>query len=245
MQNDIHIAVVDDLPEDREHLQAALTHYAAKHGLRWNISCFSSGEDLLHRYTPGSFPLVFLDILMGGIDGIQTARQLRAADPDVLLVFVTTEAGYAVEGYEMDASGFLVKDDVQKEKRFARLMERLAPRLHIDAVLELTENGVPIQVSAGEILYAEVLDHSMVLHTSGGVHTLRMTMEELKPLLPKDGRFFECHRGVVINLDAVSVLQDKVVTMENGDTLPVSRRRKTELEQNYAAWNIARIRRGW
>lgn len=67
-------------------------------------------------------------------------------------------------------------------------------------------------------------------------------MEEFKPLLPQDGRFFECHRGIVINLDTVTSLGGQVVTMENGDTLPVSRRR-TELERAYAVRSIARVRR--
>ena len=69
-----------------------------------------------------------------------------------------------------------------------------------------------------------------------------MTVEELKPMLPKDGRFYECHRGIVINLDAVDTLEAQVVVMENGGRLPVSRRRRSSLEQAYAERSIARVR---
>lgn len=142
---------------------------------------------------------------MDGIDGLETARRLRALGSEALLVFVTTEAGYALEGYEVEAAGFLVK-------------------------------------GADEVLYAEVLNYRMRLLTRAGEFLLRMTVEELKPMLPKDGRFYECHRGIVINLDAVGTLEAQVVVMENGDRLPVSRRRRPSLEQAYAERSIARVR---
>lgn len=240
MSHMVEIAVVDDLSRDREQIASLISSYAHRRELTWKVSPFSSGEDFLSALTPGRFAIVFLDILMGGMDGMETARHLRAVDPNVLLVFVTTEAGYALEGYEVEAAGFLVKEEAQAGRRFQHLMERLERRLQQDEVLELA--GVCIR--AGEICYAEVQDHNMALHTREGKElVLRMTMEELKPLLPQDGRFFECHRGIVVNLDAVGSLERQVVTMENGDTLPVSRRRRIQLEQAYAQRSIARLRR--
>ena len=141
----------------------------------------------------------------------------------------------------MEAAGFLLKEE--SESRFQRLMERLERRLRRDAVLDFSSAGSPLRLPAGEMLYAEVLDHDMALHTRDGVHVLRMSMEQLKPLLPQDGRFFECHRGIVLNLDAVAALSAQVVTIENGDTLPVSRRRRSELERSYAERCFARVRR--
>ncbi len=172
MQDTINIAAVDDLPEDLERLGAALETYAAQHELTIEASGFRSGEELLEAAASGGFDIVFLDIVMDGIDGLETARRLRALGSEALLVFVTTEAGYALEGYEVEAAGFLVK-------------------------------------GAGE---------------SG------------------QRRFYECHRGIVINLDAVGTLEAQVVVMENGDRLPVSRRRRPSLEQAYAERSIARVR---
>ena len=243
MPSTIWIAVVDDLPQDRESLAGTLAAHAAARQLSWQVVSYPSGEAFLDALTPGRFGAVFLDVLLDGIDGIETARRLRAADPDVPVIFVTTEAAYAVEGYEVEAAGFLLKGESQRSRRFLRLMERLERRLQPDAVVELTAAGTALVLPAGDVLYAEVLDHVLRVHTGSGSHALRMTMEELKPLLPEDGRFFECHRGIVINLDAVRSLGAQVVTMENGDTLPVSRRRRAGLEQAYAQRCIARVRR--
>ena len=243
MQNNITLAVVDDLPADREVISSMLTGYAAQRGLRWSVDCFASGEAFLERLWQKQYDAVFLDVLMDGMNGIEIARQLRELSPDTLVVFVTTEADYAVEGYEVEAVGFLLKDERQQQKRFDRLMNRLEPRLRRETLLTFESAGGVIALTAGEILYAEVTGHSMNLHTRDRVHILRMTMEELKPILAEDGRFCECHRGIVINLDAVERLSGQVVTMENGDTLPVSRRQRATLEQAYAARNIYRIRR--
>lgn len=171
---------------------------------------------------------------------METAARLRAFDTDALLVFVTTEDDYAVDAYELDAVAFLVKPPVRK--KFDRMMARLEKKLEKDAVLELTENNAVFELPAGAVLYAEVIDHDLALHTKDGVYSLRMTMEELKPLLPSDGRFFECHRGVILNLDRVKSLEKQVAVMANGDRLPVSRRKKKELVDAYVARNFARVR---
>ena len=190
------------------------------------------------------YAVVFLDILMNGLNGLETARQLRKTSPEVLLVFVTTEADYAIEGYEVEAAGFLIKETAYQKSRLIRLMNRLQQRLQQDEILDFSDHNVSIQLVIKEILYIEVLDHQMVFHIKkGDTYSLRMTMEEIKARLPQDGRFFECHRGILINLDAVSALKGQVVLMENSDTLPVSRRRRSELEKAYAARNIARVRR--
>lgn len=236
----LEIAVVDDLDRDRERLVGLLRSYAGRRGFSWQVTGFSSGEAILAGLEPGRFSMVFLDVVMDGLDGIETARRLRAADPEVLLVFVTTEASYALEGYEVEAAGFLVKEETQAGRRFQRLMERLERRLQQDALLELGE----FCLAVGDVAWAEVRDHNMVFRLRDGRElALRMTMEELKELLPRDGRFFECHRGVLVNLDEVDTLDGQVITMAGGQLLPVSRRRRAELERAYAARSIAKLRR--
>ena len=87
-----------------------------------------------------------------------------------------------------------------------RLVDRLLRRLRLEEYIDLSATAASVRVPADEVLYAEVLNHRMRLLTRAGEFLLRMTVEELKPMLPKDGRFYECHRGIVINLDAVGTL---------------------------------------
>lgn len=237
----LELAVVDDLSRDRARLTALLTAYAQKQGLSWQITGFSSGEAFLAALTPGRFAVIFLDIIMGGMDGLETARRLRERDPDVPLVFVTTERGYALQGYEWDAAGFLVKEDAHMEQSFLRLMNRLQRRQLPPLRLELA--GGSISLPLQDLCYAEVRDHTLVLHTRDRqIPGVRMTLEELRLSLPPDDRFVECHRGILVNLDAITHLDGPVITLSSGEILPVSRRRRASLEQAYAARHIARLR---
>ena len=84
----LRFAIAEDVPADRELLEGCLTRYLAEHGLEGRIHSFSSGEELLEDYPSGA-DAVFLDIEMAGMNGMETARQLRRLDRDVPLRFVT------------------------------------------------------------------------------------------------------------------------------------------------------------
>lgn len=240
MAHIIQIAVVDNQAHDREQISALLGAYAASRRHTWQVRCFASGQAFLDTLTPGRYGMVFLDILM---DGMETARRFRATDPNTLLVLITTEASYAVEGYEVEAAGFLVKESGTLKQHFDALMARLEHKIQEDIVLELPGSLSGIPVPAGALLYAEVLNHVMKLCLKSGSYMVRMSLKELVSLLPQDGRFFECHRGIVVNLDAVVSLDSQVVTLSDGSTLPVSRRRRAELERAFATRSISKIRR--
>ena len=156
MEDAVRIAVVDDVQGEQEKLCNLLLGYAARKGCRWEINRFSSGEAFLadtereHRYN-----LVFLDILMNGIDGLETAKRLRKKDPQALIVFVTTEADYAVEGYEVEAAGFLVKGGEHSRERLERLMIRLERKLQHDAMFDLSAYHPAVKFPVGTLLYAE------------------------------------------------------------------------------------------
>ncbi len=238
--NRLRVAIVDDVRAECERLRDRLSAYAGARGLAWELRCFSGGREFLAAAEREQFSLVFLDIVMEDMDGLETARRLRLADGDVPVVFVTSEAGYAVEGYEVEAAGFLVKGDDAAQERFERLMRRLEARLREEPALDLAARGKAVHVPVGEIVCAEILDHQMRIVTRRGAFQLRMAMGELRPLL--DGRFFECHRGVAVNLDHVRSLGGAVVTMDNGAVLPVSRRRRSALEAAWAARRFDRLR---
>lgn len=238
----MEVAIVDDLQSDINQLSSMLSEYGRQKGQEYTVTEFLSGEAFLDAAKPGEFSVVFLDILMGGMDGLETARRFRETDPSALLVFVTTEAGYAVDGYDVDAAAFLIKPP--SPQRFAHVMNRLERRLVTDVMIPFKTYTAACEIPAGTILYAEIRDHSLRLHTDGPDYSPYLTMQELRALLPEDGRFLECHRGILINLDRVRRIEDTAVVMENGDSLPVSRRKRQELVDAYAARQFARIR-GW
>lgn len=230
----INIAIIDDIAKDAEYLKKLLYLYASEHSLSIDICLFTSGTDFLKSYTPGMYSLLFLDIVMKELDGIETARQVRAVDSDVLIVFTTAEPSYAIEGYEVDASAFLVKSPELDAQKLFHFMKKIEPKLKCNIFLDFSDSSINLHLSADALCYVDVTDHKLSLHTREKTYTLRMSIEKLKSILPKDDRFFECYRGIIINLDWISSIQKQTVVMKTGAVLPVSRRKYQALANIYS-----------
>ena len=99
------IAIVEDQEETRESLNRFVRQYAQEQGLQVEISLITDGAEIAEHYTPG-FDIIFMDVEMPRLDGFGAAEAIRAVDTDVVLVFVTNMAQYAIRGYEVDALDF-------------------------------------------------------------------------------------------------------------------------------------------
>ena len=104
----IRIAIVEDAAFDRQVLRDCLREYGQETGTELQITEFTGGTAFLEQYQE-DLDLIFMDIMMDGLDGLTTARKLRRRDDKVLLVFVTSMLQYAVQGYSVDAMDFIVK----------------------------------------------------------------------------------------------------------------------------------------
>ena len=94
------IAIVEDQEETRESLNRFVRQYAQEQGLQVEISLITDGAEIAEHYTPG-FDIIFMDVEMPRLDGFGAAEAIRAVDADVVLVFVTNMAQYAIRGYEV------------------------------------------------------------------------------------------------------------------------------------------------
>ena len=102
------IAIVEDDAECREQLREYVEHYGQENREELEVLCFSDGAELVEGYRP-VYDLLLLDIEMPNLDGMTAARRIRQVDSDVLIVFITNMAKYAISGYEVEAPGFMLK----------------------------------------------------------------------------------------------------------------------------------------
>ncbi len=232
------IAIVEDKPENQESLSDLLKEDARGRGWTYTVETYTSGEAFLEA--AGDFDIVFFDVLMDGIDGLETARRFHDKGRSALVVFVTVEAEFALDGYEVDAVAFLVKPvDANKFRRtMDRLEQKLIAREHKSWVVLSPGNKIP----ADAVMYAIIEDHYLKVFVDGEMLSPNLSMEELLTRLTDDGRFIECSRGVLVNLDYVSKVAANTLTMYDGTSLPVSRRRRQALMGAIATrkFNIAR-----
>ena len=121
------VAIVEDEVQSQEILKRCLDKYARAHNIIMESVVFKSGLDLVSEYA-ADYDVIFMDIMMSFMDGIETAKVLRKLDERVPLIFVTNMPKFAIKGYEVDALGFLIKPVSYAD--FAQKMDKVVTRLN-------------------------------------------------------------------------------------------------------------------
>ena len=229
----IRIAIVEDAAFDRQVLRDCLREYGQETGTELQITEFTGGTAFLEQYQE-DLDLIFMDIMMDGLDGLTTARKLRRRDDKVLLVFVTSMLQYAVQGYSVDAMDFIVKPVTYTGLKLC--MDRVVRRLNETAPVRLrfTNREGTHSVDAAEICYIESLEHKIVVHTVQGEIQSDMSLaaaEKMVKALP----FFRCHVSYLVNLRYVDRVSGNDVWV-NGDRLAISRYRRKGFLEAWSAW---------
>ena len=114
-------AIVEDSKPDAERLKQLLKKAFENENI--SCSCFASGDEFLRAGWREGYQVVFLDICMEGTNGIETAQRLRAADPDLLIVFVTSSPEYVWDAFPVHPFDYLLKP--YKEEKFEQLAGEL------------------------------------------------------------------------------------------------------------------------
>lgn len=215
-------AIVEDMAENTEILQNYLQRYGEETGTPMQITSFQNGMDFITDYHP-VWDLILLDIEMPLMNGMETARKIRQLDPDVLIIFITCMAQYAIEGYSVRALDYILKPVhyYSFSSKLDQVREILASRQK-KKILINTRNG-QIRLSLEHLLYVEVQDHTLCYHTqqeplyATGNQSLSRLAEELS-----DCGFARCHQAFLVNLQYV-VRYDKNTVCLSSATLPMSR----------------------
>ena len=220
----MHIAVVEDDQESRQQLEEYIHQYGQEHGMTFDVDLFAGGDQIVAQDT-SRFDIILLDIEMPGMNGMEAATKLRARDSDVVLVFVTNMAQYAIHGYEVGALDFVLKpiSYYTFRVRFERAIHRALQR-EGGQVLLTCPDGV-VRLNTRDIYYVEVQNRQLHYHTLQGEYLLRGTMQQAEQELGRH-HFVRCSHWCLVNLRHVTeVHRDTVVVA--GQELAISRRNYT------------------
>ncbi len=221
----IRIAICDDEKHMSDHIRAMASDFFRKKNREIQLRTFSSGEELLSY--DGQIDILFLDIQMKGMDGIETARKLRDSKFRGFLIFITVLKEMVFQSFEVQAYDYLVKP--VEEKQFEKTMERLYTSMQ-----NASEDSLLVQkgyegriIREEEIVFCEVIDRKIYLNlTSGEVVDYYERIENLETKL--GSHFFRCHRSYLINLKHLKGYKNGTACMDNGKEVPVSRLRSRE-----------------
>lgn len=234
------IAICDDLQSERARLVPMLEEYLAAKGLTASLSEFESGETLLAAFVPGAFSLVFLDIYMDGMTGMETAKRLKDIDSDCAIIFTTTSREHGADAFDVEAFHYLVKP-YDKEKLYTVLDKWYALLCEVKT-LSLKCGRVMRKVFIRDILYVEVLGRSSSVHTAAEVFETSTPLSAIEAMLPAD-EFCRPIRYCLASLRHIRSIGEECVTMDNGARLTLSRRERERIKEQLASYRLRALRR--
>ena len=221
----IPIAIVEDRESERARIRDCLSHVEDAEGVQFDVHEFPNGLVFVGALDgPVPYDLVFMDIDMPGMNGMDTAKALRQADPAVLLIFVTNMAQFAISGYEVDALDFILKPI--NRYSFAIKMKRALSRIpqKTEDYISVRSEGETRSVRISSIRWIDVKGHYVVYHTADGDLTEYTTLKEACARVNRSA-FAWINRSCLVNMRCVSAVSRDTVTIGEA-RLDISRPQK-------------------
>lgn len=222
------IGICDDEETAFVLLKGMMEKILKEQNVKAEIVYFNSGEKLLAQ--ADKLAVIFLDIYMPGMDGIETGRRLKRVNPDCKVIMATGAEDLYKEGYKIGAYRFMTKP-FQKEE-----LQEVIESLIYDGILsgEITvyQNRTLYHISINDIYYVRSMNDAVELVCQEGVYRKRGTLDRMEELL--DGRFYRISRGNIVNMHKIAEYQDGIVTIYDTE-LKVAVRRKTKFEHAFSS----------
>ena len=217
-----NVAVCDDTEEERLWAAEYAGRFFDREGIEVRIETYASGRELLE--SDREYDLYLLDVLMPGMSGIDTAQALAEAKGHPVVVFITSSLESAVEGYRVEAAGFILKP-VEEESFWATMERVVRRRLGVKkAVLPVVHNRVNVELPLERLAWFENRLHRVFVKLADGeILSVNQKLSELQLVLEPHSQFLRCHQSYLVNLDYVDKLEDSCFYMKDGQMIPISR----------------------
>lgn len=217
--------ILEDEADAMAMMKSFLDRYSKESGQTFEVLAYDNAAKMLESYD-ATADIVFTDIQMAGIDGMSAAKKIRERDKEVLIIFVTNLAQYAIEGYEVKAFDFILKPI--RYTSFSMKLNRAIKDLQHkrnDVNLNInTKDGIR-RIAVSDIIYAEVRNHDTVLHTANGDIKMRITLSKLAKEL-EEHHFSLCNACYLVNLRYVNQIDiDNVILGNNRLRISQSKRK--------------------
>jgi len=227
----IQIAVVDDEKIIREQIRKL----AEKKRMESWVDTYSSGEEFL--IAKKDYDIIFLDIQMDGMNGIEVAKKIREGNAESVLIFITGIKEYVFEAFDVSAFHYLLKPI--EEKKFCEVLERAVAeaeklcRRGTEQLFIKTRNR-NIILNQSSILYIENRGKKVEIHTIEDVIEMYAAMRELEKQL--GAGFYRCHRGYLVNMAFITEYSSDNITLQNGESIFLAKERYSEFVKVYMCY---------
>ena len=223
----INICIVEDESDQADLLRNYIQTYGNKNNQQFNITHFSDGIDLVDEYR-AQFDIILLDIQMKHLDGMVAAEKIRKVDADVVIIFITSTVRYAVQGYAVDALGYVLKPVpyLQFEQLFDKAISRVMTKKE-KLYIRVSVDERQLKLDCDNIYYIESQRNNVCIHCADEDYITAGPLKKFEEMLSGHG-FSKCHNAYIVNLSYVEGVRKEEVLLTSGIFLPISRARKKE-----------------
>ena len=220
-----NVAIVEDEKPAADLLVSFLTKYADKYREEFNIHRFSDSISFLTNYRP-HYDIVFMDIELPDINGLEAAKKMREMDREVTLIFVTNLAQFAVHGYEVSAYDYIVKPVTYPNfvLKLQRALEYIKSKSGVKVYVPV-DDGV-VCLNSSEIRYVDIVQHRITYHTVLGDFLSHGTLKKVEAMFA-GAPFVRCNSCYLVNLAFVTAVRDYELYLGD-EILQISHPKKSE-----------------
>lgn len=241
---DLNIAVVDDLEIDCERIEECIGQYFFDRHKTVIVVRYYNAEDFLKAYHKGEYQIMFLDVIMGEMNGLELAKRLRNGDKDICIIFMSSTRDFVFESFSSAPEGYLCKPFIYAA--FAEVMDRTLNKLFAEKkYFKIRLTSGEIDVASEEIVAVLSNNHSVsVKMITGEILKSNMLFSNFQTILENEPNFLECNRGIIINMDYALQFRGDTIIMQDKTTYPVRRRGRKDISSKFTIYLARKLRQG-
>nr|WP_312216807.1 LytTR family DNA-binding domain-containing protein [Clostridioides sp.] len=227
----IKIAICEDEKETQLLIEDQLDNILKNINIEYEIQKYSSGEELLDSNLK-DIDILLLDIQMGQINGMDTARKIRELGNKMEIIFITSLIDYVQEGYEVRAYRYILKPIESKELKQHVITCIKEIETNKNKYIVIKNRSNTYKIYSNEIKYIEVQKKEMSIHTINKSFDVRYSLGKIEKDLNLDN-FVRCHKSFLVNLSYVENIKLNIAILESGEEIPISRYRYKDVKEKF------------
>lgn len=234
----LNIIVCDDDQEILDRYSRLIKELARKNQIMISLSQQHSGEQLFFQLeeNPNDVDIIYLDILMGEMNGIETAEKLRAAGCDAQIIFLTTSDEYVFDSFDVHPLHYLVKDrtsNAEFERIFIKACQSASKNEQECYII--TKGSYTKRIPYSKISYFEVQSRVVTCHSEEGEENFYYRLDDLEAELSDKG-FIRCHRAFIVNARFIAKIDKSEIVLSTGESIPLATRKYSEVKKTFSKY---------
>ncbi len=242
MEHTMTICYCEDESAQAKAFAIKIDQWAKNKNIEVHADLFESAEEYLFKAEQNAYDVIFLDISMRGQNGMELARQIREKEKDVILVFVTSDASYVFDGYEVGAYRYLMKP--VDEKKLWEILDyaRTQKEVEEENYILVKKDSQSVRVNLKDIIYIEAQKHyvNLCMENKESINIKTAFTELLQETQEKSDTIFLTHRSYAVNIEKVVRIGRTECVLSDSSVIPVSRSFYKEVNEAFIKYHLGR-----